>query len=191
MSIIYEEPDNYNSPKIVVHYHGKFGSKFYDIKDWDHRDQYGITWRLTQEDPFDLTMLAHYYPVRGVQLGTNVIQLKPGVLLGDLKEWTYELPNFDPDNFITTGLYVPCISLSYVDGWCWTTKRPFARSGGYSMSAIKVMPNIFKINHEPTHEIFGDNYIEFCGQKYMLGTPSDLLRAYGALETEMSVAVLQ
>ncbi len=187
----YSQDVNGPMPYLIIHHN--LGGQWYTYRDYTSENLFGIPWNLSEDERGDLpdfSIHAKYYPTLGIcRYITGNIKIKEDKI-PELNDWVVNSDYFEEWYKEYKGIIVPAICL-YIDNyWCWKTQKPCIGRMPHHTSGHIVFPNIWKFDntrHQRDDKWFGESYIEWDNEKYILGDLTELEIAYDALKREFNL----
>lgn len=188
-----ERSQDINGPMPYLIIHHNFGRQWHTYRDYSNEGTFGIPWNLSEigwGDPSDFSIYAKYYPTLGICRSTiSNIKIKEDKI-PELNDWVVNSDYFEEWYKEHKGITVPGICLYIDEYWCWKTQKPCNGRMPHHMSGHIVFPNIWKFDntqYQRDDEWFGESYIEWDNEKYILGNLTELEIAYDALKREFNL----
>ena len=187
----YSQDVNGPMPYLIIHHN--HGGQWHTYRDYSNENLFGIPWHLSDDergDPSDFSINAKYYPTLGIcRYSTRNIEIKENKI-SELNDWVVNSDYFEEWYKEYKGIIVPAICLYIDEYWCWTTQKPCTGRMPHHMTGHIVFPNIWKFDntrHQRDDTWFGESYIEWDNEKYILGDLMELEIAYDALKREFNL----
>lgn len=187
----YSQDINGPMPYLIIHHN--YGGQWHTYRDFSTENASGIPWHLSEDDrgdPQDFSIYAKYYPTLGVcRYSSRNIEIKEDKI-SELNDWVVNSDYFEEWYKEYKGIIVPAICLYIDEYWCWTTQKPCTGRMPHHMTGHIVFPNIWKFDnsrHQRDDEWFGESFIEWNNEKYILGDLTELEIAYDALKREFNI----
>lgn len=187
----YSQDVNGPMPYLIIHHN--CGRQWHTYRDYSNEGTFGIPWNLSEVgggDPSDFSIYAKYYPTLGIcRYSSGNIEIKEDKI-PELNDWVVNSDYFEEWYKEHKGITVPAICLYIDEYWCWKTQKPCNGRMSHHMSGHIVFPNIWKFDntqYQRDDEWFGESYIEWNNEKYILGDLTELEIAYDALKREFNL----
>ena len=188
----YSQDLNGPMPYLIIHHN--YGKQWHTYRDYSNEGLNGIPWHLSEDERGDLpdfSINAKYYPTLGVcRYSSRNIEIKEEKI-SELNDWVVNTDYFEEWYKEFKGITVPAICLYIDEYWCWATQKPCTGRMPHHMTGHIVFPNIWKPEksgyHKRDDNWFGESYIEWDNEKYILGDPTELEIAYEALKREFNI----
>ena len=188
----YSQDVNGPMPYLIIHHN--YGGQWYTYRNYSNEGLDGIPWHLSEDERGDLpdfSINAKYYPTLGIcRYSSRNIEIKEEKI-PELNDWVVNTDYFEEWYKEFKGITVPAICLYIDEYWCWTTQKPCTGRMPHHMTGHIVFPNIWKPDksgyHKRDDNWFGESYIEWDNEKYILGDPTELEIAYDALKREFNL----